>query len=294
MTDAAALSDTLASAVAAAGDAVVRLEGRCVGASGVVWSADGVVVTAHHALGRAEHFAVGLPDGRTVKATLAGRDAGSDLAVLRAEATGLTPIAWDDGDALKVGHLVLPLGRPGRSVRATLGMVSALGDGLRTPTGGRLDRYIEVDGALPRGFSGGPLVDTKGRAVGINTAALLRGGATVPTATVRRVVNELLTEGRVGRGYLGVSVFPARVPESAQAQAGAARGLVVVGLEAASPAERDGVLVGDVIVAVDGQPVASPGDLLAVLDGRVRAALTVRVLRAGELRELQVTTAPRA
>ncbi len=291
--DATVLSDALASAVESAGASVVRVEGRCAGASGVVWSDDGVVVTAHHAIGRADDLAVGLADGRTVKAAVVARDASTDVAVLRAEATGLTPARWSEGEGLKVGHLALPLGRPGRGVRAALGMVSALGDAFRTPTGAQFDRYIEVDGSLPRGFSGGPLVDVRGAALGMNTAAVMRGGATVPTATLRRVVSDLLTHGRVGRGYLGVSVYPVRLPEGSAERVGHARGLVVVGIERESPAEGGGVLVGDVIVSIDGQSVEGPGDLLAVLEGRVGARVKVRVVRAGEAKELEVTTTPR-
>jgi len=292
--DVQSVSDALAAAVESAGASVVRVEGRCVAASGVVWSADGVVVTASHAIGRGEGLAVGLPDGRVVKATVAGRDAGTDVAVLRVEATGLTAPRWSDGVGLKVGHLVLPVGRPGRSVRATLGMLGALGDGFRSAGGAQIDRYLEVDGSLPRGFSGGPLVDTAGAFLGMNTAALTRAGGTVPYATLRRVADELVANGRVGRAYLGVSVFPTRVPESLREKAGAARGLVVVGLDEAAPAARDGLLVGDVIVSVGGAAVEGPGDLLAALEGRVGAAVSVKVIRAGEVAEVTVTAGARS
>lgn len=292
--DSQGLSEALASAVEAAGASVVRVDGRCVGASAVVWSADGAVVTASHAIGRGEGLTVTLADGRAVKATVAGRDPGTDVAVLRVEATGLAAPRWSDGAGLKVGHLVLPVGRPGRSVRATLGMVSALGDGFRSAAGAQIDRYIEVDGSLPRGFSGGPLVDTSGALLGMNTAALTRAGGTVPYVTLKRVADDLLAHGRVGRGYLGVSVYPARVPEALRERAGTARGLVVVGLDEASPAARDGVMVGDVIVAIEGHAVEGPGDLLAVLDGRAGAAVAVKVIRAGEVAELKVTAGARS
>jgi len=273
---------------------VVRVDGRCVGASAVVWSAEGVVVTASHAIGRGEGLTVTLADGRAVKATVAGRDAGTDVAVLRVEATGLAAPRWSEGAGLEVGHIVLPVGRPGRSVRATLGMVSALGEGFRSAAGAQIDRYIEVDGSLPRGFSGGPLVDTSGSFLGMNTAGLTRAGGTVPYVTLKRVADDLLANGRVGRGYLGVSVYPARVPEALRERAGTARGLVVVGLDEASPAARDGVMVGDVIVAIEGHAVEGPGDLLAVLDGRAGAAVAVKVIRAGEVAELKVTAGARS
>jgi S1-C subfamily serine protease len=294
MTDVQNLSDVMATAVEIAAPSVARVEARCVSASAVVWSADGVLVTALHAIGRAETLSVGLADGRSVEATVVARDPGTDLAVLRAPASGLVPTTWANEQNVKVGHLALPLGRPGRSVRATLGIVSALGDAVRTATGGRLDRYIEIDGSLPRGFSGGPLVDLHGHALGVNTAGLLRGGATVPASTLTRVVPDLLAHGRVGRGYLGVSVVPTVLPDTVAAQAGAARGVVVVGIERESPAEKGAMHIGDVIVSVDSHSIEAPGDLLSVLEGRVRAEVNIKVVRGGEVRTLTVTTTLRA
>ncbi len=291
--DATVLSDALASAVETAGASVVRVEGRCVGASGTVWSSDGVIVTAHHAIGRAERLSVGFGDGRVLEASVAGRDPSSDVAVLRVDAKELTPARWFDGEGLKVGHLALPLARPGRGVRATLGIVSALGDSFRTPTGATFDRYIEVDGSLPRGFSGGPLVDAQGRALGINTAGVTRGGATVPTATLRRVVTELLANGYVGRGYLGVSVYPTRLSDSVAALVSQGHAVVVVGLERGGAAEAGGLKVGDVIVSIDGVAIEGAGDLMSALDGRAGVAVNVKVVRADQVVELKVITAAR-
>jgi serine protease DegQ len=291
--DATVLSDALASAVESAGASVVRVEGRCAGASGTVWSADGVVVTTHHAIGRADELSVGLGDGRTLKATVAGRDPSSDVAVLRVEATDLTPAKWFDGEGLKVGHLALPLGRPGKSVRATLGIVGALGDSFRTPTGATFDRYIEVDGSLPRGFSGGPLIDAQGRALGVNTGGVMRGGATIPTTTLRRIVAELVAKGHVGRGYLGVSVYPARLPEDLATRVGQGHAVVVVGVERGGAAEAAGIKVGDVIASVDGVAIEGPGDLMSSLDGRAGAEVVVKLVRADQVVEQKVTAGSR-
>lgn len=291
--DATALSDALASAVESAAASVVRVEGRCAGASGTVWSADGVVITANHAIGRAEELSVGFGDGRSLTATVAGRDASSDVAVLRVSATDLTPAQWTDGEGLKVGHLALPLARPGKTVRATLGIVGALGDAFRTPTGATFDRYIEVDGSLPRGFSGGPLVDAKGRALGMNTGGVMRGGATVPTVTLRRIVAELLTSGRVGRGYLGVSVYPARLPDALATKLGRAHAVVVVGIERGGAAEAGGLKVGDVIASIDGVAIEGPGDLMSSLEGRAGAVVTLTLVRADDVTELKVTAGTR-
>lgn len=291
--DASVLSDALASAVESSGPSVVRIEGRCAGASGTVWSADGVVVVTNHSIGRGDDLSVALADGRTLTATVVGRDPSSDVAVLRIAATDLSPARWSDGEGLKVGHLVLPLGRPGRSVRATMGIVSALGDSFRTPTGATFDRYIEVDANLPRGFSGGPLVDAKGAALGVNTGGVMRGGATIPTITLRRVVTELLTKGHVGRGYLGVSVYPARLPDALAATLGKSHAVVIVGVERGSPAEAGGLKVGDVIASIDGVSIDGPGELMSALDGRAGAEVVVKFARADQVSELKVTAGSR-
>lgn len=288
MSDVNSLSDLLARAVETGSAGVVHLEGRCVGGSGSVWSADGVIVTALHAIGHAESLRATLADGRALDARVVGRDPSTDLAVLRVDATDLTPLDWSDGADVRVGHLVTPLGRPSRAIRATLGMVSSLGEGFRTQGGGMIDRHIEVDGSLPRGFSGGPLIDHTGRALGMNTAALVRGGVTIPTTTLRRVLPSLIAEGRVGRGYLGVGVHPVRVPESVAASVPQRWGVMVVSLDAGSPAAQGGLHVGDVVVSVDGAAAQHPGDLVAALAGRANQTISLRVVRAGELRDVSV------
>lgn len=293
MSDSTHLSDALADAVARAAAGVAHLEGPCGGGSASVWSADGVLVTALHAIGNADALRVTLADGRALDARVVGRDPGTDLAALRVDATDLAPLDWDDGAALRVGNLVTPLGRPRGALRATLGMVSALTDGFRTPGGGTIDRHVEVDGSLPRGFSGGPLVDHAGRALGMNTAALVRGGVTVPTSTLRRVVPALLADGRVGRGYLGVGVHPVRVPEAVAATTPQRWGLMLVSVDAAGPAAKGGLHVGDVILAVDGAAVQHPGDLVAALAGRADQPVTLRIARAGAAVELVVTAGAR-
>lgn len=290
------LSNELAERVDAAGPMVVRVEGRRgVPASGIVWSADGVVVTAHHVLERDDNITLGLPDGSTASATLVGRDPTTDLAVLRAQATGLAPAAWAEPDGLKVGHLVLALGRPGQRVRATLGVVSALGNSWQTPAGGRLDRYLQTDVVMYPGFSGGPLVDAAGGVLGVNTSALLRGvSITVPSPSVRNIVETLLAHGRVGRGYLGIGTQPVRLPEALAQRAGQESGLLLVSVSPGSPAEGHGLLLGDTIVALDGKPVRSVEELLALLDGdSIGKTVPARILRGGQLQDLSVTIGER-
>ena len=282
------LSDDLAQLVELAGPGVVRVEARRrMPASGIVWSPDGIVVTAHHVVERDDEIRVGLADGRSESATLVGRDPTTDIAVLRVQATGLAAPEWVGPDSLKVGNLVLALGRPGPSALATLGVVSALGESWRTPAGGRLDRYLQTDVVMYPGFSGGPLVDASGQVLGINTSALLRGiSVAVPTPTVRGVVEGLLAHGRIRRGYLGVGAQPVRLSAKSAEELDQETGLMLVSVESGGPAEGGGLALGDTIVALDGQPVKQLDDLLAALGGdRIGASVPVRIVRGGETRE---------
>jgi S1-C subfamily serine protease len=289
------LSDALAQAVEAAAESVVRVEGRARGASsGTVWSADGVVVTAHHTLDRDEDVRVGLPDGRSVEATVLGRDPGTDVALLRLSASGLRPAEWRD-DAPRTGALALHLARPGRAVRARLGIVSAVAGPWRTRTGGRLDRYFEADVALERGFSGGLFVDAGGRGLGLATAGFIRATPlAVPPATLRRVVEQVLAHGRVRRGYLGIGSYPVALPAAVAEPEGQRSGLMLVSVQDGAPAAAAGLVIGDVILKVEGQPIAHPEDLLPFVDeDRVGAEVAVRILRAGAVREVRVKVGQR-
>jgi S1-C subfamily serine protease len=291
------LSKALAEMADRGGRGVVRVEARRrVPASGIVWSADGLVVTAHHIVRRDDNISLGLPDGQTVPATLVGRDPTTDLALLRAEATDLTPAAWAAPEGLRVGHIVLALGRPGRTVQATLGIVSALGDEWRTPAGGKLDRYLQTDVVMYPGFSGGPLVDAAGQVLGLNTSALLRGvSLTVPAPTVRRVTEALQAHGRMRRGFLGVGAQAVRLPETVARQVGQDTGLLLVSVNPGSPAEKAGLLLGDTIVSLDNHPVRQMDDLLALLSAeRVGVTTSVRIVRGGQVQEQSVVIGERA
>src|SRR5690606_13361917 len=223
-------SEDLAGAVERAGPSVLRVARGRHGTSATVWdAAAGLVVTTHHAVGGEDTAQLTLPGGEERAARVVGRDPGTDLALLRTDPAGLQAIARSDGAGLKVGHACLALGRPGLSVRASLRIVGVLGPEVRTPWGGRLDRYVETDRALPRGFSGGPLIDLEGRALGIATSGLLRGAdLAIPPATVERVVGELLAHGAVKRGYLGVAVQRARLPREVAAQLGRDTGALIL------------------------------------------------------------------
>ena len=290
------LSDAMAGIVESAGRSVVRVEGRRrLAASGVVWSAEGVILTAHHVVHADDEIGIGLPDGNSAGARLVGRDPSTDLAVLRTDAPGLVAVERTAGQELHVGHLVLALGRPGRTAQATLGIVSALGGEWRTPAGGLVDRYLQTDVVMYPGFSGGPLVDVGGRLVGMNTSALLRGvSLSVPVPTLERVVESMLTHGRVRRGYLGVGAQPVRLPQAIAQQLGQETGLLLASVNAGGPADTAGLLLGDTLVALDGQPLRHMDDLVASLGGeRIGQEARIRLLRGGQIQEIGVVIGAR-
>ncbi len=284
------ISEALAAVVESVGPAVARVELGCGAASAIAWDTPGVFVTSAHGLGDHGDVSIALGDGRTATAKVVGHDRGTDVAVLRADDLGAVPVRWTDTTEARVGHVVLALGRPGRTVRATFGLVSALGDGYRTMAGGTVDRYVEVDGSLHRGFTGGPLVDAQGRVLGMNTSRLQRGGATVPTETLRRIVPELLAGGSARRGVLGVEVVPGRVPEALAATLGQSRGLLVAALQPDGPAARGGLHVGDLLLAIDGLATTHPGELAAALGRRSGVEVTLKLVRVGAPLELRLVT----
>ena len=292
------LSDGLAGAVERAGRAIVAINAReRIPSSGILWRA-GVIATADHTIKREEELTVLLPDGRTVPATLAGRDPGTDLAVLKLDSAGITPAEIGDTASLKVGHLVLAVGRVSeQGPSASLGVVSATGGAWRTWRGGLLEQFVRLDLAIYDGFSGGPLVDLQGRVVGLNTSGLTRGGAlTIPTATVNRVVDEVLTRGHVRRAYIGVGMQPVQLPTALRQRLNLPNqyGVIVLSVEPDGPADKSGLLVGDVLVALGGTPVSDTDDVQAALGPeRVGQPLDASVIRGGELAQLTIIVGER-
>jgi S1-C subfamily serine protease len=275
---------------------VVRVEGRHRGpGSGVVWSGDGLVVTANHVLEREEELEVGLPDGGSVPAEIVGRDPSTDLALLKLAATGLAPAPWSD-EAPAPGEVVLALSRPGKSPRAALGILARAAGEFRAAGGGRIDRWLETSLELAPGLSGGLAVAASGAAAGLVTAGLVRGAVlVVPPSTLRRVTSALVAHGGVRRGFLGVATFPVRLGAAAAARAGQPGALLVSAVVEGSPADRAGLLLGDALLSLDGAPVRHAGDLLPLLEEeRIGQPLPVRLLRAGEVREVPVTVGARA
>ncbi len=279
------LSNALADLVESTGAGVVRVEGRSrLPASGVVYSADGVVVTAHHVIERDDNLTVGLPNGESATAQLVGRDPSTDLAVLRISGIQLAPVVWVEAADLRAGSLALALGRPGRTVQAVLGMVTALGGAFHTSAGGEVDHYLQSDIVMYPGFSGGPLVAADGRVAGINSSALARGASlTIPAATVNRVVETILAHGHMPRGYLGISIQPVRLDAALQAELDQQSGLMLMSVEADGSAAQAGMLQGDVLVSIDGNPLRQLDDLQGRLMGAGGQSVAVRFVRAGSL-----------
>lgn len=293
----AGLSRDLAATSELVGRSVVAVHARRrIPSSGVMWR-PGVVVAASHTINRDEDLSVTLASGRSATATLAGRDPGTDIAVLPVEDSAVPAVEKGTVDDLQVGRLVLALGRPGPHLTASLGIVSAVGGEWRTWHGGKIDRFVRLDLSIYDGFSGGPLVEVGGKVLGLNTSGLARAMAlALPAATVDRVTDQLLASGRVTRGYLGLAAQPVRLPEGlgSRLQLPGRLGLVIVNLENDGPAERAGLLVGDILVALEGEELGDPSDLIAALGSeRIGRPVSLRVIRGGELQTIAVTVGER-
>src|SRR5881397_515897 len=287
------LSTELADAVEPAGRAVVAIHARRrIPASGVHWR-PGVVVATNHTISRDENITATLPDGTTAPATLAGRDPSTDLAVLKLAGQKAATASLRLDPPPKVGELVIALGRPGPSLTASWGVVSRVDGPWRTWQGAEIDSLLRLDLAIYDGFSD----HAAGRVLGINTSGLARGvPVTVPVATVERVVTELLERGTIRRAYLGIGTQPVRVPESLarKLELEGDVALLIVSVESGGPADRDGVLLGDVLLELDGAAVRDSADVLAKLGGdRVGRPLAARVIRGGQVKTFQVTPSER-
>ena len=292
----AAVSDGMADAVEQVGPKVVRVNGRRRrSASGVVY-APSMVLTASHVLEREEDLTVGTHDGRTLPARFVGRDPSTDLAGLQVEGLN-ADVATPAEGAARIGQLALAVGSPSRGERprASLGVVSAVGGPLRTGRGTRLERYIQTDATAYPGFSGGPLIDARGKVLGIMTAGWARGAAfAIPADVAWRIAKTLENQGSIKRGYLGILSQPVRLPDGQRTGLAQRGGLLVVGVEDGSPAGRAGILLGDILATLDGQPVEDTDELLVLLTGeRVGETVPVELLRGGQLQTLQITIGER-
>jgi len=290
------LSNQMADAVERITPALVLVNGRQRHpASGVVY-APNTILTADHVLEREDDLTIQTHDGRTLPAQFIGRDPSSDLALLQVADLGIEP-ATPAAEPARVGQLVLAVGRPHPDgPLASAGIVSAIGGPLRTGHGIALDRFIQTDATPYPGFSGGPLINTAGAVLGIITTGLANGAAlAVPVGIAWRSAQTLAEHGFIKRGYLGVSSQPVQIPAGQQAGRAQERGLLIVHVEEGSPAGQAGLLLGDILVALDGQTVRETDDLQALLTGdRVGQPVPVEVIRGGNLQTLQLTIGQRS
>jgi S1-C subfamily serine protease len=306
------LSDAMAAAVEAVNPTIVQVNARHrLSASGIVWSSDGLIVTAHHIIERDDNITITLHDGTSHNATLLGRDPQNDLAVLKVDAK-LTAANWGENSGLKIGNLVLALGRPNEQIQATLGVVSALVSNPNTSEhqqherrgkrGQRrmwqvlVDGYIQTDVVMYPGFSGGALISGDGAVHGLNTSGFGHGvSITVPVATIRNTVNTLQQHGKMKKGYLGVGLQAVRLSENTAKELEQETGLLIVSIEKDSPTDHAGLLVGDIITALDGEGVEQLDELLSMLNGeRVGKTVPTQIVRGGQLQDITVTIGERS
>ncbi len=289
-------SNELAALVEKSVASVVAVHGRPrFNSSGVHWS-DGVVVTAEHTLRHDDDIFVTTAAGDKLAAEVAGRDAGTDLAVLRVKDLTIPRAQQLERSAPRPGDLIVAIGRNRESANAALGIVSSLGGPSQTWRGGKLDQVIRLDVALHPVASGSAVVDATGKLVGIATPVLSRAAAfAVPYVTVERVVSALLTHGRLPQGYLGAGLQPIPLPEHLTNGLGltASGGLMTVSVDQDAPAGKAGLTIGDVLLELNGQVVERPETVRPLLAEMVGKTVAARILRGGQLVTLQIAVTER-
>lgn len=284
------VSDAIVDVTERVSKSVVQIgAGRWRGGTGTVWSKDGHIVTSNHVVGDMSEVEVGFNDGTKQVAKVVGRDPYSDIAVLKVDSDNLTPVESGNSDNLKVGQFVLAVANPfGRQPSATSGIVT-------NPTfstrrwwgGGGLDKVLVTDARLNPGYSGGPLVDARGRLLGINAAYANNRGISVPVNTVKTVVDKLLHDGKIKRAYMGITAETIRLPDTLVNQPA---GLIIYGVDQDSAARKAGIAIGDVIVKLDGKQVETLADLRGLLDDKaIGRQVRLSVLRGEKLTELTIT-----
>jgi S1-C subfamily serine protease len=294
----AAWSEQLAAAVELAGRHVVALQNPgSTFAAGILWPLgdSAVVVTADHALHQQEFESIVLPDGRTMGASVAGRDPGTDIAVLRLAEPVTAPALPAAGEALKPGHLALAVGRSGEAgLTASMGIISVVAGAWRTWRGGQVDQMVRLDIGLYPGASGGLVVSGAQEFIGMATRGLSRvGSIALPLSTLTRVVEALVAGGRVVRGYLGVGMQPIALPDHLT-QHRCSHGHILVSVEPNGPAEQAGLMIGDILLAIEGKTIDDTNALMAFLDaGSVGQQLTLEILRGGQSQSVPVTVGAR-
>jgi S1-C subfamily serine protease len=293
MTTLKEISDSLAAAVEAAASGVVEVRARRgKSATGIAWDKDHIL-TSIHAIENKDDVTV-IHGDKSTSATVVGDDAGTDLALLKAEGHGATPVPRGSAAALRPGELVLAVGRPGE-LQATFGAVVSTNSRQRGWRGGGLEGLVRTDAQLYQGFSGGPLLDAAGNVVGVNSWYYGRGETkSLPVEAATRVAESLLKHGRVAQPYLGIGTQPIYLSDDVREKTGHASGLMVISIEAGSPAATAGVVQGDTLVGIGGVAVAGMRDLFRALQGlEVGSKQKLQVVRSGELHDLEVTVGER-
>jgi len=274
---------------------VVNVNAGRRGGTGMVWSSEGLVVTASHVVGRSETAAVVLGDGREFQAKVVGRDPYTDVALLKVEASGLVPVKPGSADGIKVGQFVLALANAyGRRASATSGIVTSHRRSMRGFWGVMIEDAVVTDAKLNPGYSGGPLVDAAGKVLGMNVAYFAGRGVAVSVESLKETVEKLSRDGRVKKGFLGVVVEPVDLPEelAGSAEVGQDSGLLVRSVEAGSPAKDAGIALGDIILKLGDAQATDEYELHRALSGDVVGrAVPLRILRAEKVAQLKVTPA---
>jgi S1-C subfamily serine protease len=288
------LSDAMANAVDSAGKFTVLVDARRrLPASGIAIAKD-LILTADHVVEREEDINVILGDGKESKARLLGRDPATDLALLKLDSASASPAEIAKSPA-RVGNFILAIGRTGKEkVESSFGTVIALDGPVRTGRGGMLEQYIKTDFVSYPGFSGGPLINGESQVLGINTSGFGGGGAaiTIPMDIALKIANALEKDGKIKRGYLGIRSQTVKI--SADANRKQETGLLIVGLEKDSPAEKGGLIIGDILVGVNGVAIEHHDELFTRLSGDVVGTSTpMDVLRGGKLQVVNITVGER-
>jgi S1-C subfamily serine protease len=292
------LSDAMANAVEQAGKYTVLVDARRrQSASGIAIAKD-LILTADHVIEKEEDINILFGDGKESKARLIGRDGGTDLAVLKLDSAQASPADVAQTPA-RVGEFVLAIGRGNKSgIESSFGTINAIGGPVRTVRGGMLEKYIKTDFVSYPGFSGGPLINGEGQAYGINTSGFGGGGGaiTIPMDIALKVAKALEKDGKIKRGYLGIRSQTVNIPAEAKKQMKQEQGtgLLIVGIEKDSPAEKGGLILGDILVGVNGLAIEHHDELFNRLSGDVVGKSTpMDVLRGGKLQTINVTVGER-
>jgi S1-C subfamily serine protease len=284
-------SQNIADIVANVGKSIVAINGQRFPCSGIYWGED-LIVTSDENIKRTENITITLPNGETSPVTLLGRDPSTDIAIFKTESSLPTPPMDIEGE-VKIGHLAIAVGRDTqRGLFVSQGVISMVGDAWRSSLGGTIDRFIRLDISFYPGSGGSALVNAAGKVVGFNTTGPRRSVLTIPATTVNRVVEQLLTTGQLNRGYLGLAMQPVYLPDSLVTALSLPhqQGLMVVNVEAQTPAEQAGIILGDILVKIEDTPIIRLRDIQAYLEPQnVGKTIQIQLIRAGSLQDVSLT-----